>query len=221
MWGNNNIKELYFAWPYKFIQYCKSYFKNQNYIIEQLRYFGNNLSRTSKQAEIHFVNCMLIKQWRIQGRGPGGLRPAPPPPLFLDQTEARRAEIIFFETTLPVYSRTKIWPASTWKKLAGFFNATHLQSGHACALTPPPPAASPNPGTPGTPIGHFQVPPGLCFKTKVGVQPLKWKSFFILMQITLVFTRMVVHLASFWKWEFLELGSGLFENHDGDARRLA
>ena len=30
MWGNNNNKELYFAWPYKFIQYFKSYFKNQN-----------------------------------------------------------------------------------------------------------------------------------------------------------------------------------------------
>ena len=29
------------------------------------------------------------KQWRIQGRGPG-------PPLFSDQTEARRADKIFF-----------------------------------------------------------------------------------------------------------------------------
>ena len=28
-------------------------------------------------------------QWRIQGTGEG---PKPPPPLFLDQTEARRAE---------------------------------------------------------------------------------------------------------------------------------
>ena len=28
---------------------------------------------------------------------------------------------------------------------------------------------------------------------------------FILMQITLIFTRKVVHLASFWKWGFLEL----------------
>ena len=43
-------------------------------------------------------------------------------------------------------------------------------------------------------IGHFRVPPGLCFKTRVGAQPL---IFFILMQITLIFTRKVVHLASF------------------------
>ena len=61
-------------------------------------------------------------------------------------------------------------------------------------------------------IGHFRVPPGLCFKARVGAQPLIWKSFFILMQITLIFTRKVVHLivASFWKLGFLELGSGLF-----------
>ena len=51
-------------------------------------------------------------------------------------------------------------------------------------------------------IGHFQVPPGLCFKTRVGAQPLIWKSFFILMQIKLIFTRKVGHLASFWKWGF-------------------
>ena len=61
-------------------------------------------------------------------------------------------------------------------------------------------------------IGHFVVPPGLCFKTRVGAQPLIWKSFFILMQIKLIFTRKFVHLASFWKWGFLELGSGLFRS---------
>ena len=33
-------------------------------------------------------------------------------------------------------------------------------------------------------IDHFRVPPGLCLKTRVGAQPLIWKSFFILMQIT-------------------------------------
>ena len=46
-------------------------------------------------------------------------------------------------------------------------------------------------------IGHFRVPSGLRFKTRVGAQPLIWKSFFILMQIKLIFTRKVVHLASF------------------------
>ena len=56
--------------------------------------------------------------------------------------------------------------------------------------------------------GHFGVPPGLCFKTRVGAQPLIWKWFIILLQIKLIFTRKVVHLASFWKWRFVELGSG-------------
>ena len=60
------------------------------------------------------------------------------------------------------------------------------------------------------PTGHFRVPPGLCFKTRVGAQPLIWKSFFILAQIKFIFTRKVVHLASFWKWRFLDLGSGLY-----------
>ena len=48
-------------------------------------------------------------------------------------------------------------------------------------------------------IGHFRVPSGLCFKTRVGAQPLIWKSFFILMQIKLIFTRKVKYLASFLK----------------------
>ena len=58
-------------------------------------------------------------------------------------------------------------------------------------------------------IGHFRVPPGLCIKTRLSAQPLIWKWFFILMQIKLIFTRKDVHLVSFWKWGFLELGSGL------------
>ena len=36
----------------------------------------------------------------------------------------------------------------------------------------------------------------------------KW--YFILMQIKLVFIRKFLHLASFWKWEFLEHGNGLY-----------
>ena len=34
------------------------------------------------------------------------------------------------------------------------------------------------------------------------------------MQIKLIFIRKVVHLASFWKWGFLELGSGLLRLGD-------
>ena len=36
--------------------------RNHNYNTGQLRYFDNNLSRTSKQAEIYFMNCILIKE---------------------------------------------------------------------------------------------------------------------------------------------------------------
>ena len=35
---------------------------------------------------------------------------------------------------------------------------------------------------------------------------VKWSIKYILMQIKLLFTRKVLHLPSFWKWEFLELG---------------
>ena len=38
-------------------------------------------------------------------------------------------------------------------------------------------------------IGHFPVPPGLCFKTRVSAQPWIWKSCFILVQIKLIFRR--------------------------------
>ena len=42
--------------------------------------------------------ALLYHQWRIQGKGPG----APsPPPLILDQMEARRAEKIFFGGRAP------------------------------------------------------------------------------------------------------------------------
>ena len=51
----------------------------------------------------------------------------------------------------------------------------------------------------------FPIFPDLCFKTRLGAQPLIWKSFFILMQIKLIFTTKSVHLASFWKWGFLEV----------------
>ena len=46
-------------------------------------------------------------------------------------------------------------------------------------------------------MGHFRVPPGLCIKTRLSAQPLIWKRLFVLMQIKLLFTRKVEHLASF------------------------
>ena len=36
-----------------------------------------------------------------------------------------------------------------------------------------------------------------------------------MMQIKLIFTTKVSHLASFWKWDFLELGNGLLHLNQG------
>ena len=65
------------------------------------------------------------------------------------------------------------------------------------------------PPPPGFIIGHYRVPPSLCKRNEVKYS--KW--FFILMHIKLIFTRKVVHLASFWKWGLLELGSGLLTSN--------
>ena len=59
------------------------------------------------------------------------------------------------------------------------------------------------------PIAHFRVPPSLCFKARLSAKPLIRKWVFILMQIKLIYTKKVLHLASFWKWEFWKLGNGL------------
>ena len=59
-------------------------------------------------------------------------------------------------------------------------------------------------------IGHFRVPKNLTFKARLSAKPLIWKWFLIMMQIKLIFTTKVSHLASFWEWDFLELGNGLF-----------
>ena len=69
--------------------------------------------RTSKRTRLDYQNNNF--QWWIQGRGPGGGRP---PPLFLDENEARRAEKIFFEAGPPPYLR--VWmtgppPPPIWK----------------------------------------------------------------------------------------------------------
>ena len=61
-------------------------------------------------------------------------------------------------------------------------------------------------------IGHFQVPPGLCIKTRLSAQHLIWKWIFILMQIKLIFTWKGCALGLTLKVRVLELGSGLADD---------
>ena len=56
----------------------------------------------------------------------------------------------------------------------------------------------------------FPSSPGPLYQNEVKCSAFDMEMFFNLMQVKLIFTRKVVHLASFWKWGFLELGSGLF-----------
>ena len=58
-------------------------------------------------------------------------------------------------------------------------------------------------------IGHFRVSKNLISQARLSAKPLTWKWVLIMMQIKLIFTTKVSHLASFWKWDFLELGNGL------------
>ena len=55
-----------------------------------------------------------------------------------------------------------------------------------------------------------------CFKSLFEIEA-KWQAIvletiFITMQIKVIFTTKVVHLASFWKREFLELGNALLNS---------
>ena len=59
-------------------------------------------------------------------------------------------------------------------------------------------------------IGNFRVPPWPLYQNEVKCSAFDiWKWFFILVQVKHISTRKVVHLASFWKWGFFELRSGL------------
>ena len=53
-----NNHELYLHDHTNNYSIARAMFRNQNYNTGQLRYFDNNLSRTSKQAEIYFMNCI-------------------------------------------------------------------------------------------------------------------------------------------------------------------
>ena len=54
--------------------------------------------------------------------------------------------------------------------------------------------------------GPFPSSPGPLYQNEVKCSAFDMEMFFILMQIKLIFTWKVVHLVSFWKWGFLELG---------------
>ena len=58
---NNNNNELYLHDHTSTNSIAKAIFRNPNYNTGQLRYFDNNMSRTSEQAEIYFMNCILTK----------------------------------------------------------------------------------------------------------------------------------------------------------------
>ena len=60
-------------------------------------------------------------------------------------------------------------------------------------------------------IRHFRIASSICFEARLSAKLLIWKRFFIHLQIKLIFTKKVSHSASFWKWEFLELGNGLLD----------
>ena len=62
-------------------------------------------------ADVHWVHGQFLSfiQWRIQGRGLGG----PGNPLFLDQTEPRRAEIFFFLETGSPLPYLRVWMSWT------------------------------------------------------------------------------------------------------------
>ena len=63
-------------------------------------------------------------------------------------------------------------------------------------------------------ICHFRVPKNHTVKARLK----KWS--LIMMQIKLIFTTKVSHLASFWKRNFLELGNGLFHLPENDREGL-
>ena len=55
-----------------------------------------------------------MEQWRIKGMGPED--PVPPPPLFLDQTEAGRAEKKFFWDPPPPLPLSEGMDLPLWSK---------------------------------------------------------------------------------------------------------
>ena len=114
---------------------------------------------------------------QIRGRGGGGGAagnqtppppPPPPPPAGHPDPEIRRT------ARSPFWSKNKGGPGPPGPSSGSATSFIFLPCLLSCALFPKLPFMT---------IGHFRVSPGFCIKTRLGVQPLIWKSFFILMQI--------------------------------------
>ena len=84
------------------IHYCMQYLTRQNVLPIDLDIFISIVScllveETWSRYERCYTQLDVNYHWRIHGSGLGD----PVPPLFLDQTEARRAEKFFLETAPP------------------------------------------------------------------------------------------------------------------------
>ena len=114
------------SFPTKWYVHCRTYLTLLFALIYPL-VFLDRLCFLWRRQRICVASCHLCdktkaderdcQHWRIQGRGPGG--PALSP-LFLDQTEAPRAEKIFFgDRPLPPYLKVWIrhWPG--WGYIPG------------------------------------------------------------------------------------------------------
>ena len=95
----------------------------------------NNVILTPCKQSLFFVFSSKEekrRQWRIQGRGP-------PPPLFLDKTEARRAEKTFLRPPPPSPSPTylKVW-IRHWESLPESrqdFEVANFWTSQSCFLS--------------------------------------------------------------------------------------
>ena len=77
---------------------------------------GYYIRQTAIECSVRF-DCRRF-QWRIQRSGPENLTPPPPPPLFLNQTEARRAEKQIFGGRAPPYLR--VWMTAPTPRLSAY-----------------------------------------------------------------------------------------------------
>ena len=70
---------------------CQSFDINSSPVLSYSWVLKNGIIINNNACYLSFQRKYIVIQWRIQGRSPGGQ-----PPLFLDQTEALRAENCFF-----------------------------------------------------------------------------------------------------------------------------